>query len=277
MKKKADNVPLIEYFDKYQAFCFDLRSDSVLKGDLNFNYKFPVKIFSSNTEKVVDMNALELQQFYLDKVQKYIYSNKMISYEEHLVLKHWKKVIKAMKGKNIAFLMRNIDWAIKYRIFDEMLPKKDREHLYRLFGKMSRRKFKKILLGKRKLSTDHKEILQSIRELFVVNFLYSDIKNGIYFDLKKNGFLDTWNFLTHYGDVPPKNRVLERILIMRKLKEKGLKAKVCWDKIVFWDKFNKKRKLFLSNPYGGNIDTTGKFLSLIENLSSSPSFKVYDI
>ena len=39
MKKKADNVPLIEYFDKYQAFCFDLRSDSVLKGDLNFNYK----------------------------------------------------------------------------------------------------------------------------------------------------------------------------------------------------------------------------------------------
>lgn len=39
MKKKADNVPLIEYFDKYQAFCFDLRSDSVLKGDLNFNYE----------------------------------------------------------------------------------------------------------------------------------------------------------------------------------------------------------------------------------------------
>ena len=39
MKKKADNVPLIEYFDKYQAFCFDLTLDSVLKGDLNFNYK----------------------------------------------------------------------------------------------------------------------------------------------------------------------------------------------------------------------------------------------
>ena len=30
---------LAEYFDKYQTFCFDLRSDSVLKGDLNFNYK----------------------------------------------------------------------------------------------------------------------------------------------------------------------------------------------------------------------------------------------
>ena len=39
MKKKANNVSLIEYFDKYQAFCFDLSSDSVLKGDLNFNYK----------------------------------------------------------------------------------------------------------------------------------------------------------------------------------------------------------------------------------------------
>ena len=39
MKKKADNVPLIEYFDRYQAFCLDLSLDSVLKGDLNFRYK----------------------------------------------------------------------------------------------------------------------------------------------------------------------------------------------------------------------------------------------
>ena len=39
MKKKADNVPLIKYFDRYQAFCLDLSLDSVLKGDLNFRYK----------------------------------------------------------------------------------------------------------------------------------------------------------------------------------------------------------------------------------------------
>ena len=39
MKKKADNTSLIRYFDKYQAFCFDLSLDSVLKGDLNFRYK----------------------------------------------------------------------------------------------------------------------------------------------------------------------------------------------------------------------------------------------
>ena len=38
-KKSADNIGLVEYFDKYQAFCFDLSSDSVLSGDLNFNYK----------------------------------------------------------------------------------------------------------------------------------------------------------------------------------------------------------------------------------------------
>ena len=38
-KKSTVNIELIEYFDKYQAFCFDLGSDSVLKGDLNFNYK----------------------------------------------------------------------------------------------------------------------------------------------------------------------------------------------------------------------------------------------
>ena len=38
-KKSTVNIELIEYFDKYQAFCFDLESDSVLKGDLNFNYK----------------------------------------------------------------------------------------------------------------------------------------------------------------------------------------------------------------------------------------------
>ena len=38
-KKSTVNIELIEYFDKYQSFCFDLESDSVLKGDLNFNYK----------------------------------------------------------------------------------------------------------------------------------------------------------------------------------------------------------------------------------------------
>jgi len=38
-KKSTINIELIEYFDKYQAFCFDLSSDSVLKGDLNFKYK----------------------------------------------------------------------------------------------------------------------------------------------------------------------------------------------------------------------------------------------
>ena len=36
---KANYVALIEYFDKYQAFCFDLSLDSVLKGDLNFKYR----------------------------------------------------------------------------------------------------------------------------------------------------------------------------------------------------------------------------------------------
>ena len=38
-RETPNNKPLIKYFDKYQAFCFDLSSDSVLKGGLNFNYK----------------------------------------------------------------------------------------------------------------------------------------------------------------------------------------------------------------------------------------------
>ena len=38
-KKSTDNIGLVEYFDKYQAFCFDLSLDSVLKGNLNFKYK----------------------------------------------------------------------------------------------------------------------------------------------------------------------------------------------------------------------------------------------
>ena len=38
-KKSIINIELVEYFDRYQAFCFDLSTDSVLKGDLNFNYK----------------------------------------------------------------------------------------------------------------------------------------------------------------------------------------------------------------------------------------------
>ena len=35
-QKMANNEPLIKYFDKFQAFCFDLSADKVLKGDLNF-------------------------------------------------------------------------------------------------------------------------------------------------------------------------------------------------------------------------------------------------
>ena len=38
-KKKANKVHLIEYFEKYRAFCLDLTLDSVLKGELNFKYK----------------------------------------------------------------------------------------------------------------------------------------------------------------------------------------------------------------------------------------------
>ena len=33
------NEDIIEYFDKYEAFSFDLNPNSVLKGELNFNYK----------------------------------------------------------------------------------------------------------------------------------------------------------------------------------------------------------------------------------------------
>ena len=38
-QKMANNGLLIKYFNKYQAFCFDLTSDKVLKGELNFKYK----------------------------------------------------------------------------------------------------------------------------------------------------------------------------------------------------------------------------------------------
>ena len=37
--KGQNNTYLVDYFNKYQAFCFDLCLDSVLKGDLNFTYK----------------------------------------------------------------------------------------------------------------------------------------------------------------------------------------------------------------------------------------------
>jgi len=38
-KNCSSNTDMIAYFDKYQTFCFDLSSDSVLRGDLNFNFK----------------------------------------------------------------------------------------------------------------------------------------------------------------------------------------------------------------------------------------------
>lgn len=38
-QKRGNIMLLIKYFDKYQSFCFDLSSNSVLKGDLKFDYK----------------------------------------------------------------------------------------------------------------------------------------------------------------------------------------------------------------------------------------------
>ena len=38
-QKTAINLPLINYFDYYHSFCFDLSPNSVLTGDLNFIYK----------------------------------------------------------------------------------------------------------------------------------------------------------------------------------------------------------------------------------------------
>ena len=35
----TDNKGIIDYFNKYEAFCFDLSLDSVLSGELKFNYK----------------------------------------------------------------------------------------------------------------------------------------------------------------------------------------------------------------------------------------------
>ncbi len=36
--KNCDYMAIIEYFNKYETFCFDLNTDSVLKGELIFNY-----------------------------------------------------------------------------------------------------------------------------------------------------------------------------------------------------------------------------------------------
>ena len=39
IRKCTNNNDIIDYFNKYNSFCLDLRPDSVLKGELNFNYK----------------------------------------------------------------------------------------------------------------------------------------------------------------------------------------------------------------------------------------------
>ena len=39
IKNTTNNKGIIEYFDKYEAFCVDLNPDIVLKGELKFNYK----------------------------------------------------------------------------------------------------------------------------------------------------------------------------------------------------------------------------------------------
>ena len=38
-ENNTNNRDIIEYFNKYEIFCFDLSLDSVFKGELKFNYK----------------------------------------------------------------------------------------------------------------------------------------------------------------------------------------------------------------------------------------------
>ena len=38
-KNSNNSMLIIDYFNKYEAFCFDLDHDSVLQGELNFNFK----------------------------------------------------------------------------------------------------------------------------------------------------------------------------------------------------------------------------------------------
>ena len=39
IKNTFNNRGIIEYFNKYEEFCFDLKPDSVFKGELKFDYK----------------------------------------------------------------------------------------------------------------------------------------------------------------------------------------------------------------------------------------------
>ena len=39
LQNVLNNKDLIDYFNKYEAFCFDSNPDSVLKGEFKFNYK----------------------------------------------------------------------------------------------------------------------------------------------------------------------------------------------------------------------------------------------
>ena len=39
IENSSNNKGIIEYFNKYEAFCFDLNPDSVLRGGLKFNFK----------------------------------------------------------------------------------------------------------------------------------------------------------------------------------------------------------------------------------------------
>ena len=39
LENMVNNKELVDYFNKYEAFCFDLSDDSVLSGELKFNFK----------------------------------------------------------------------------------------------------------------------------------------------------------------------------------------------------------------------------------------------
>ena len=50
--KKPININLIDYFNKYESFCFDLSADSILQGELNFIYKKEFNHGSTKTQNI---------------------------------------------------------------------------------------------------------------------------------------------------------------------------------------------------------------------------------
>ncbi len=103
-----------------------------------FYYKIPIKNHKKlNIPK--ELNAIEIQKWYLNQVKEYIKEKKIVEPEYQMIIKLWEEILENLEN-NLEKLFGRIDWVTKKILMDEAL-KKEKKTAKNNFGEIDYKNF----------------------------------------------------------------------------------------------------------------------------------------